>query len=330
MKVGAACKWVDTNGVSEPSANFRISTVGRLSKLETVERHNWMLELVQHNMSALRKQLELVTSLPPQLRMWRLGSDVLPVATHAVTQAFYADKDVEALITKRLRWCGNFAQTHNIRLSFHPGQFVVLGSQSETVRSNSLRELEYHCDVFTRMGYSGWHPNGLAVNIHVGLKTPDIKAMRKLLVSRDSDIRNMVTLENDEFSWGAESIVETFGDTVPLVLDVHHYWIHTGRRLQPTDTLVKKIRDTWRGQQPKLHLAMSHPHLCGEADPEKTLKLQTLLDAGQTRAGLRAHSETAWHNYSIDYAAQFGFDIMWEGKNKNLGAQQIAERLKLV
>lgn len=330
IKVGAACKWVDADGVSDPAANFRISTVTRLTAMTNAARHEFLTELVKHNMRALRNQFEKVAALPEPLRMWRIGSDVLPVATHAITAAFYADADVQALITKRLLWCGNFARKNNLRISFHPGQFVVLGSQSAQIRENSLRELEYHCDVLARMGYTGWHPNGASVNIHVGLKNPDIAAMRATLLSRDTDIRNLVTLENDEFSWGAEAIVDTFGDIVPLVLDVHHYWIHTGRRLHPDSEFVNQIRATWRGVQPKLHLAMSHPHLCGEATPKAQLLLDTLLEAGQTRAGLRAHSQEPWHTRSIDYAGKFGFDIMWEGKNKNLGAWQIAHQLKLV
>jgi UV DNA damage repair endonuclease len=252
------------------------------------------------------------------------------LATHALTQKFYAQPKIERAISHALAAAGKFARQYNIRLSFHPGQFVVLGSQSKNVRENSVRELEYHCEMFDKMGYKGWHPNGLSVNVHVGLKDPNVSAMRTLLQSRSSSVKNFITLENDEFSWGAESIVDTFGDIVPLVLDVHHYWIHEGKRLQPNTKFIDQIRYTWRGVQPKLHLAISHQHLCGGVKPHKKLELQKLLDAGNTRAGLRAHCEDPWHTYSIDYAAQFGFDIMWEGKNKNLGAVQIAKHLKLI
>jgi hypothetical protein len=33
---------------------------------------------------------------------------------------------------------------------------------------------------------------------------------------------------------------------------------------------------------------------------------------------------------SISYAASFGFDIMWEGKDKNVGAAVIANHLGLI
>jgi hypothetical protein len=95
-----------------------------------------------------------------------------------------------------------------------------------------------------------------------------------------TSIANFTTLENDEFSWGVEPIIETFGDLVPVVLDVHHYWISEGVRLQPSDPLVNRIRETWRGVQPKLHLAMSYPELCGDYGPKDKMDLQALLDAG--------------------------------------------------
>lgn len=328
IKVGGACKWLDSEGNTVPDTNFRVITIRRLLTMTAKERHACLLDILEHNLWALRRQIENVGAMPKPLRMWRIGSDLLPVATHEVSAKFYATSEIKNLIDKRLMWCGNKARELGIRLSFHPGQFVVLGSQNPGIRENSRVELQYHCDCFSRMGYTDWHQDGTAVNIHVGVKDADIKAMRKLLKS-SKDIQRFVTLENDEFSWGAERIVEYFGNLVPLVLDVHHYWIHESVRLQPDAPFVKDIKATWRDVQPKLHLAMSHPELCN-AKPNAELELSKLMDMGNTRAGLRVHSLHPWHTRSIKYAASFGFDIMWEGKDKNLGALSIGQHLGLV
>jgi UV DNA damage endonuclease len=326
IKVGAACKWVDSTCQPVANAVFRGTTVKKVSSLSSLERHAWLLELVKHNLSALDVQLNNIATLPPALRMWRLSSDMLPLATHPIAAEFYLNADIKVLIDASLLTSGKFAREHKLRLSFHPGQFVVLGSQNPGIRENSRVELQYHCDCFARMGYHGWHPDGLAVNVHVGLKEANVPEMRALLTS-SSEIANFTTLENDEFSWGSERIVDVFGDLVPLVLDVHHYWIHELKRLDPNDNHVRHIRDTWRGIQPKLHLAMSAPELCNANLSELDIGL---LLKSTNRSKLRAHSQTAWHMQSMEYAAKFGFDIMWEGKDKNLGAYTIAKHLALI
>lgn len=328
MKIGGACKMLTDEGQLWAGANLGTTTVKKLASLSARDRNNWLWALVDHNLTALANQVAIAAAWPKARRMWRIGSDVLPIYTHDVTQRFYNAQEVQDEIAKRLRAIGDVARAAKLRLSFHPGQFVVIGSKNPGIRENSMRELKYHCDLFTMMGYDGWHPDGIAVNIHVGVKEPAVKEMRTLLRRAPSNVRNMVTLENDEFSWCAREIVDTFGDLVPLVLDVHHYWIHQGKRLKADDPLVNDIRATWRGVRPKLHLAMSFPELC-EASP-KNLVLSKLLDAGNTRAKLRVHAQSPWHARCIEYTAGFDMDIMWEGGDKNLGADAIARHLKLI
>lgn len=326
MRVGAACKWVDSTGENVPEANFREITVRRLLSLDEDARFPILRDLLVHNARALREQIRRVSNLPVPLRMWRISSGLLPVATHSVAAAFYRDPSVISYTDRVLRSCGDLARASGIRLSFHPGQFVVLGSQNPGIRENSRRELQYHCEVFTRMGYTGWHPDGVSVNIHVGVKNAAVSEMRELMRS-SRDIENFMTLENDEFSWGAREIVDTFGDLVPVVLDVHHHWIQTGERIPPGSRLARDVRDTWRGTRPKIHLSMSD---LGDADPRVAPDLRSLLDTGKTRAGLRAHCLHPWNLNTVEYAARFSSDIMWEGKDKNLGSEVIARHLRLI
>ncbi len=56
------------------------------------------------------------------------------------------------------------------------------------------------------------------------------------------------------------------------------------------------------------------------------------MATGLTKAKLRAHSQSPWHEPTLDYAEQFAanFDIMWEGKDKNLGQEKIARHMQLI
>src|SRR3970040_467932 len=40
---------------------------------------------------------------------------------------------------------------HNIRISMHPDQFVIINAKSPDIVNNSIRELEYHIDLLDLM-----------------------------------------------------------------------------------------------------------------------------------------------------------------------------------
>ena len=331
IRIGGSSVYLDDKFERHPGLNFHTTTLPDLTALAGKDRYMWLMGLVTHNLRALQQQLEALAALPPVLRMWRISNDLLPFATHFTTQEFYTDQETEDFISDNLLSLGSYARIHSIRLSFHPPLYVVLGSQDKIVRERAIRELSSYADTFTRMGYTEWHEQGTAINVHVGPKEANVHAMRLTLMGAPKNVLQFLTLENDEWSWTARAIVDTFGDIVPVVLDVHHYWITHEKRVDPQGKLVRDIRDTWRGVQPKLHFAMSKPELCeGHWKPDKPLKIAPLLAQGHKKSKLRVHSEHPWHPWSNAYAASFGFDLMWEGLDRNIGAKAIAKQLGLL
>lgn len=323
QRVGAACIYLDPDGTRPAALNFSGTTVKALSGMSALDRTRRLLPLLTHNLEALCQQVTAIAGLPTELRMWRISSDLLPIPTHEITSNFYEDRYVRSLIEHRLRKVGELARKHGVRLSFHPAQYVVLGSQNEDIRERSIRELSLYAFLFDTMGYTDRHQDGCAINVHVGPKDAAVPEMRKL-ITRTPDVARFLTLENDEFSWSARNIVDNFGDMVPVVLDIHHYWIMHGRRIHPSSRLVTDIHTTWHGVRPKIHHALSAQTLCGPSRKRRGPVLSELLDAGATRSALRAHSTEAWDLWSNRYALSFvGSDVMWEGKNKNLGAAQV-------
>lgn len=332
MKIGAACKWLNNRGETMPQKNFRITTVKRLLEKTKEEQHESLLEILDHNLSALQLVIIALSNRPEQVRMWRIGSDLLPLYTHYGTASFYRDKDVQTRLQAGLLTVGELARKHDIRLSFHPGQFIVIGSVHPHVREQSRIELEYHADCARMMGYTSWHQDGFCINVHVGGKQADPKVVRAEIKAMSPVLRNLLTLENDEFCWSAQNIVEQFGDLVPCVLDVHHYWISEGEQLSANNLLVENIINTWQGARPKLHLAMSHRELVPVFYQNKNIPLQVLLNTGLTRGKLRVHSQSPWHLPTLDYVRSFikDFDVMWEGKDKNVGQRSIARYFDVI
>jgi UV DNA damage endonuclease len=328
MKIGGCCILLDEDLKVDRALNMHTSTVSHMMYLSAKDKNAHLFAMVQHNLRALRRQVKHFATLPEHLRMWRISSELLPFYMHPLAASFYAVNECKEYIAGKLEDIGRVARNYGVRLSFHPAQFVTLASQNANVRKNAAQELDYHGQVFEMMGYRGWHEDGTSINIHIGPKDAAIKEMRALIKSAPDYVKNFLTIENDEFSWTVKPILDAVGDLVPVVLDVHHYWIFHKEYLDPSSNLVSDIKDTWRGVRPKLHLALSAPDLCGGAGKNTSLSITDLLTS-TSRTKLRAHSLEPWHHKTVKYAASFGFDIMWEGKNKNVGAKQISKILKL-
>ena len=47
------------------------------------------------------------------------------------------------------------ARSYNQRLTFHPGQYNVIGSANKEVFQNTIRDLKYHADVLDLMNSRG-------------------------------------------------------------------------------------------------------------------------------------------------------------------------------
>jgi UV DNA damage endonuclease len=320
MKIGSACITLRIDGEKE-SFNERSTTVRYLQTLTPVQVEAKLWDITVSNLNSLRMVAVKLSEMPPAQRMFRIGSGLLPMRTHPIAASFYSK--FLSLIEASLEETGREFRASGARISFHPAQFVVIASQNPNIRQRSLEELQYHAWVGRAMGYSGWHPDGFAINVHIGVKNAAV-AEARAVIARDVDVANFLTLENDEFSWGPEEIVHHFGDLVPVVLDVHHRWIKDGVHTDvDRDTaLLRRIRDTWRGVQPKIHLAMSGRDLLPDQDPDALPDLEQCLQLAP-KAKLRAHSQTVWNSAVVKNALSINCDIMWEGKDKNLGSQYI-------
>ena len=271
------------------------------------------------NIESVNKLVTKVGEQDEHLHMVRLSSDILPVYTQRDWGYFWRKTDVQAYAQKHFAEVGDIARARNVRLSFHPGQFTVLASDSPDIVQRSIEEFEYHADMARWMGY-GKRYQDFKINVHIaGRAGPaGIKSALKRLTP---EARNCITIENDEITWGIDSSLELAKD-LALVLDIHHHWINTGEYIEATDDRVKRIIDSWRGQRPVIHYSVSREeHLNGHAT-DTAPSLLSLMESGHKKAKLRAHSNFYWNTAVNDWALSFWdqFDIMCESKAKNLAS----------
>jgi len=326
-RVGFACKIQESHGKAAAGLNTGTTTLTWLNNQTRDAAVAKLWGVLDKNTHAIRKQLEWLSTLPANQRMFRLSSDLLPVYTHESWSWFYWQPDVVRELEARFGMLGDLARKHDIRLSFHPGQFCVLASENPAVVENSIQEFEYHCDIIRYMGY-GREFQDFKCNVHIGGKQgPD--GIKRALKQLSREARNCLTIENAEYTWGIDASLE-LADHCALVLDIHHHWIMSGEYIQPNDARVCKIQDSWRGVRPVIHYSLSREDVLVDHDPNTKPNIQELKSLGFTSAKLRAHSDYYWNLAANEWAASFlpNADIMLESKEKNLAHQAFVEQVK--
>ena len=334
-KIGFACKWIDdpsqVKGIKSTDAckelNTGTTTVAWLNRQtrEVAEQRLW--DLMVHNIQSTYKLVERVGNLDGSLRIVRLSSDILPVYTESTWSYFWHKPDVRLYAERSFMEVGQLARSRGVRLSFHPGQFCVLASSSESIVQRSIEEFEYHADMARWMGY-GKTFQDFKINVHIaGRQGPEgvLSAYKQL----SPEARNCITIENEENAWGLDDCLRLI-DTVPIVLDIHHHWVREGEYIQPQDERVKRVLESWRGLRPTMHYSVSREDYLDTSTPTVAPDYKTLLESGYKKSKMRAHSDFYWNSATNDWALTFldSFDIMCESKGKNLASFALADRAR--
>ena len=326
-KVGFACKYMHPDqtqtkklleSIQRP-LNTRCTTVAWLNRQSRKDAEQRLWELMEHNIQGYYNLVEYVGGLDDKLRMVRLGSDCLPVYTEPTWSYFWRLPDVREYCEKNFARVGELARRLGVRLSFHPGQFCVLASDSQDIVARSIEEFEYHADMARWMGY-GTTFQDFKCNVHIsGRKGP--QGIKETLKRLSPEARNIITIENDENAWGLEHSLELVNDCA-LVLDIHHHWCREGEYIYPTDDRFTRVIDSWRGERPVIHYSVSREDLLVDHPVDVKPDMQALLAQGYKKAKLRAHSDYMWNTAVNDWASSFRTyaDIMVESKMKNLAS----------
>jgi UV DNA damage repair endonuclease len=254
---------------------------------------------------------------------------VLPVATEATWKYFWSKPDVIEYCEKHFAEVGDTARRLGVRISFHPGQFTVLASESDDIIKRSIEEFEYHVSMARWMGY-GKTFQDFKINVHIsGKRGP--QGIIDVLPKLTPEARNTITIENEEMKWGLDDILE-LEKHVALVFDIHHHWVNCGEWISVDDDRIKRIIDSWRGVRPAMHYSQPRESLQNKVDAFKLLDREDLFTQGENRATIRAHSDYYWHKPTNNWIKPFGeyFDIQCESKAKNLASAMLATEYQLI
>lgn len=323
--LGFACIYLPPAG---PRTDYVFTklTAAKLDQLSDQDADDRVFDGVVKNVQALRRVLGVISQWPEALRMYRITSDLFPMATHPKYRRVYADRHVDSYLRASLSKLGSFSRKHNIKLSMHPGQFVCLASDRDDVIKNSIDELEYHARVAEYMGFGRSAYTDFKINIHCsGRKGVD--GFRSTLSHLSDTARRCLTLENDEVSIGIDTILHAKLDRdLPIVLDIHHHWCMTGEHIKATDTRVMRIYDSW-STRPTLHYSCPSESIYCQGSVSMPNRELLVRDHG--KSAIRAHSDHLKSEPLNEWALSFydRFDIMCETKQKNLAQSYLYVQL---
>ncbi|WP_345270191.1 UV DNA damage repair endonuclease UvsE [Nibrella viscosa] len=157
-------------------------------------------------------------------RIFRVSSDLFPWASEYRISSLPDFFEIRALLEE--------IGSRPIRLTVHPGPFNHLAGQGH-VLDNTIRDLEYHSDVFDLMGLKPSHWN--KINIHAGGtygdKTATLIRFAQNFRLLSENLRARLTIENDDRPslYTVTDLVplhETIG--TPIVFDYFHHSLNPG------------------------------------------------------------------------------------------------------
>jgi UV DNA damage endonuclease len=329
-RIGFCCTFVSPEGDEEEqrALNMRQPTVASIAKADDPLAR--LEEVIHANLDTLDRQIAYVARLPKLERLFRILSGFLvgwshPVAAHVWT------RELRSEVARRLALSGELARSSDVRLSMHPSQHAILAANSEGALANAIHDIEEHAEIFAMLGYgSGWHPHGASVNIHGGARSAGIERVRENLARVSSAARNLLTIENDEVSFGLDDLLQV-GNEVALVVDFHHHWVFTkGEWLQRDDPRVAQVQASWRGVRPLSHISVSREYLLDGYDPDVLPDFAALNVGGLSASKLRGHSDRMW-NRAVNRLVERHLawtDVEVEAKAKNLASAELAAHVR--
>lgn len=275
--------------------------------IATIEKKGleYLYEIVEQNIINLVKMIEW--NHINGLRVLRISSGLVP---------HKSNKRVSFGSLNRFQHLfdivGFTARRYKHRLTFHPGQYNVVGSPNMAAFDATYWDLDYHAEVLDRIGCD---QDGIMVVHGGGLYGESMENNIKRWVDGFRKLsersRRRLVLENDEKSYNIEDCLAISKLTgVPVVFDTHHHEcymkIHPNSGLLDGSEYIARVLDTWGTIKPKFHVSEQGEGKCGK------------------------HSDYIENlpNYILQIPAKYGvqIDIMIEAKKKELAIQKLYEK----
>ncbi len=226
MKIGYPC--VNETLPCSAARTFRLASY-------TPER---LVETVTANLACLREILEW--NVQHGLLFFRMGSDIVPFGSHEVNEFPW-----QTHFKSEFKAIGDFIKAHDMRISFHPDQFVVLNSPDPDIVRRSVNELIYQGSMLDLMELD----STAKLQIHAGGAYGDkgaalarwVETFHTLLPEA---VKVRLVVENDDRLYSLRECLSLSDETgVPILFDnFHHECLNHG---EPMREALRLAAATW-------------------------------------------------------------------------------------
>ena len=226
MKIGYPC--VNYSIGKKTVSTFRLSSYSE-------ER---LIQCINYNLATLIEILRF--NINNNFMFFRISSGIIPFASHPICKFDWKDY-FKSDFTK----IGQLIKKHNIRISMHPDQFVLINAKNQDIVANSVKELEYHTELLDAMGLD----HTAKVQIHIGGIYGDKERSKKQFIanyknSLSEEIKKRLVIENDDHLYDLKDCIEIHEYTnIPILFDVFHH-ICFNSNLSVNDAL-QRASSTW-------------------------------------------------------------------------------------
>lgn len=243
MRLGLCCAFV-----AEP-IHFRTTTARHAATLAPKRRRALLLQIARDNAATLARAVGWCAARG--VGAFRVTSELLPLYTHPRFGYDLEALDPTGALGAALAAVAAQARRGEVRLSFHPDQFVVLGSARPDVVDGSIAELEYQATVAALIGAEQLTIHGGGA---VGGKPAALDRLARGLDRLSDRARARIALENDDRVYTVEDLLPLCrAARVPLVYDLHHHRCNPDA-LDAEEALAAAAA-TWGRREPWAHLS---------------------------------------------------------------------------
>lgn len=200
-------------------------------------------------------------------RSVRMSSDMFPHKSNPKTPDYSLEQ-----YRPVLERAGDLSRRYKMRLTFHPGQYNVVGTPHKDKLAKTILDLDWHAEMLDIMGCDQdsvmiVHGGGV-----YGDKEATVKRWAQQFFELPERVRRRLVLEHCEKCFSVEDclriselIYEQDGLGIPVVFDTHHYdcynILHPNETLKPAAEYMDAVLHTWnrRHIKPLFHVSEQRP-----------------------------------------------------------------------